>query len=45
MIRRFFKWLLTTVIIIFVLIGIAAISMNISHRVQPNSVLEVELNG
>ena len=45
MIRRFFKWLLTTAIIIFVLIGIAAISMNISHRVQPNSVLEVELNG
>src|SRR5271170_7663780 len=45
MIRRFFKWLLTTVIIIFVVVGIIAISEHISHRVQPDSVLEVELNG
>src|SRR5271163_24407 len=45
MIRRFLKWLLTTVIIIFVVVGIIAISEHISHRVQPDSVLEVELNG
>src|ERR1700734_1271701 len=45
MIRRFFKWLLSTVVIIFVVVGIIAISEHISHRVQPNSVLEVELNG
>ena len=35
----------TTAIIIFVLIDIAAISMNISHRVEPNSVLMVKLDG
>ena len=45
MIRRFFRWILRTVIIVVVLIGIAVISDYISHRVQPNSVLEVKLDG
>ena len=45
MFRRFFKWLLRTVIISLLLIAIIAISEHISHRIQPNSVLEVELNG
>jgi protease-4 len=45
MFRRFFRWILRTVIIIVVLFAIVAISEHISHRVQPNSVLSVELNG
>src|SRR5579863_4681520 len=45
MFRRFFRWIFRTVIIIVVLFAIVAISEHISHRVQPNSVLEVELNG
>ncbi|MGH7923257.1 MAG: S49 family peptidase, partial [Candidatus Binatus sp.] len=45
MFRRFFRWLIRTVIITVVLFAIVAVSDYISHRVQPNSVLEVELNG
>jgi len=45
MIRRFFRWIIRTVIIVVVLFAIVAISDYISHRVQPNSVLAVELNG
>jgi protease-4 len=45
MFRRFFRWILRTVLIAVVLFAIVAISDYISHRVQPNSVLAVELNG
>ncbi len=45
MFRRFFRWIIRTVIIVVVLFAIVAISDYISHRVQPNSVLAVELNG
>src|SRR5271166_3486090 len=45
MFRRFFRWILRTVIIAVVLFAIVAISEHISHRVQPNSVLSVELDG
>ncbi len=45
MFRRFFRWILRTVLIVVVLFAIVAISDYISHRVQPNSVLAVELNG
>jgi protease IV len=45
MFRRFFRWILRTVITLVVLFAIVAISDYISHRVQPNSVLAVELNG
>src|SRR6202051_4238498 len=45
MIRRFFRWILRTVLIVVVLITIVAVSEYISHRVQPNSVLSVELDG
>ncbi|MDB5107754.1 MAG: hypothetical protein JWM69_695, partial [Candidatus Binatus sp.] len=42
MIRRFFRWILRTVLIVVALVAIIAISEHISHRVQPNSVLSVE---
>jgi protease IV len=45
MFRRFFRWIVRTVIIVVVLLAIVAISDYISHRVQPNSVLAVELDG
>jgi protease IV len=45
MFRRFFRWIFRSVIILVVLIAIAVISDYISHRVQPNSVLEVKLDG
>ncbi len=45
MLRRFFRWIVRTVIIAVVLIAIIAISEHIAHRVQPNSVLSVELDG
>src|SRR5271167_2466769 len=45
MFRRFFRWIFRTAIVIAVLFAIVAISDYISHRVQPNSVLAVELNG
>ena len=45
MFRRFFRWIVRTVITVAVLFAIVAISDYISHRVQPNSVLAVELNG
>jgi protease-4 len=45
MFRRFFRWILRTVLIGILLFAIIAISDYISHRVQSNSVLAVELNG
>ena len=45
MFRRFFRWILRTVIIVVVLVAIVGISEHIMHRVQPNSVLSVELDG
>jgi protease IV len=45
MFRRFFRWVVRTVITFAVLFAIIAISDYISHRVQPNSVLAVELKG
>ena len=45
MFRRFFRWILRTVIIAVVLLAIVAISDHISHRVPPNSVLTVDLDG
>lgn len=45
MIRRFFRWILRTVLIVVALVAIVAISEHIAHRVQPNSVLSVELDG
>jgi protease-4 len=45
MFRRFFRWILRTVLIVVVLVAIVAISEHIAHRVQPNSVLLVELDG
>jgi protease IV len=45
MIRRFFRWIFRTVLILVVLVAIIAISEHISHRVQPNSILTVELDG
>ena len=45
MFRRFFRWFVRTVITLAVLFAIIAISDYISHRVQPNSVLAVELHG
>jgi protease-4 len=45
MFRRFFRWILRTVIVVVVLVAIVAISEHISHRVPPNSILSVELDG
>jgi protease IV len=45
MLRRFFRWIVRTVLVVVVLVAIVAISDYISHRVQPNSVLSVELDG
>ncbi len=45
MFRRFFRWVVRTLITLAVLFAIIAISDYISHRVQPNSVLAVELHG
>ena len=45
MLRRFFRWIVRTVLVAVVLVAIVAISDYISHRVQPNSVLSVELDG
>ncbi|MGC1400646.1 signal peptide peptidase SppA [Candidatus Binatus sp.] len=45
MFRRLFRWIIRTVVIAAVLIAIVAVSDYISHRVQPNSVLSVELDG
>src|SRR6202045_640429 len=45
MFRRFFRWILRTVLIVVVLVTIIAVSEHIAHRVQPNSVLSVELDG
>ena len=45
MFRRFFRWILRTAIIVVVLVAIVAISEHISHRVPPNSILSVELDG
>src|SRR5271166_821586 len=45
MFRRFFRWIFRTMLIAVVLFAIVALSDYISHRVQPNSVLAVELDG
>ncbi len=45
MLRRFFRWILRTALIVFVLFLIVAISEYISHRVQPGSVLMITLKG
>ena len=45
MLKRFFRWVVRSVLIAVVLFAIIAISDYLSHRVQPNSVLSVELNG
>ncbi|HEV2171452.1 MAG TPA: S49 family peptidase, partial [Candidatus Binatus sp.] len=45
MFKRFFRWIIRSVIIAAVLFAIVAISDYISHRVQPNSVLQVKLDG
>ena len=45
MLRRFFRWILRTVLIVAALFAIVLVSDYIAHRVQPNSVLAVELNG
>jgi protease-4 len=45
MFRRFFRWILRTVIIVVVLVVIVAVSEHMAHRVQPNSVLSVEFDG
>ena len=42
MLRRFFRWIIRTVITMVVLFAIVAISEYISHRVQPGSVLMVD---
>jgi protease IV len=45
MLKRLFRWIVRSVIIAAVLFAIVAISDYISHRVQPNSVLEITLDG
>src|SRR5271156_2448152 len=45
MFRRFFRWILRIVIVVVVLFAIIVVSDYISHRVQPNSVLAIELDG
>jgi protease-4 len=45
MIRGFFRWIFRAAIVAAALFAIVAISDYISHRVQPNSILCVELNG
>ena len=45
MFRRLFRWMLRAVIISVVLIAIIGVSDYLSHRVQPDSVLEVDLDG
>ncbi|HWJ40712.1 MAG TPA: signal peptide peptidase SppA [Candidatus Limnocylindrales bacterium] len=45
MFRRFFRWILRTVLIVVALFMIVVVSEYISHRVQPNSILTVELDG
>src|SRR5258708_36884582 len=45
MLRWMFRWIFRTVMVVVVLLLIAGISDYISHRVQPDSVLDVELKG
>ena len=45
MFRRFFRWIFRTVLVVVALFAIVAISEYISHRVQPNSVLSIEVDG
>ncbi len=45
MLRKLFRWLLRTVVILVVLGIVALLSEYISHRVQPGSVLVVTFNG
>jgi protease IV len=45
MLRRLFRWIFRFTIVVVVLFMIAVISDYISHRVQPDSILDVELKG
>jgi protease IV len=45
MLRRLFRWIFRFTIVVVVLFMIALISDYISHRVQPDSILDVELKG
>src|SRR5260370_2565724 len=45
MFRRLFRWIFRTVMVVVVLLMIAGISAYISHRVQPDSGVDVELKG
>jgi protease IV len=45
MFRSFFRWIFRAAIVVVLLVAIIAISEHIAHRVQPNSVLSVELDG
>ncbi len=45
MIRGFFRWIFRMAIVVVVLVAIIAISEHLSHRVQSNSILSVELDG
>ncbi|MFZ0659122.1 MAG: signal peptide peptidase SppA [Candidatus Binataceae bacterium] len=45
MLKKFFKWIIRTVIVIVILIAIVATSKYISHRVPNDSVLVVTLSG
>jgi protease IV len=45
MLRRLFRWIFRFTIVAVVLLLIAVISDYISHRVQPDSILDVELKG
>lgn len=45
MLRRLFRWIFRFAIVVVVLFMIAVISDYISHRVQPDSILDVELKG
>src|SRR5262249_36276715 len=45
MFRRLFRWFVRTIVIIAILIGLAALSDYVTHRVSPGSVLVVTLSG
>ncbi len=45
MLRKVFRWLLRTIVIVIALVVIALLSDYLSHRVQPGSVLVVDFKG
>ncbi len=45
MLKRLFRWLLRTAVIVAVLLMIAVIADYVNHRVKPGSVLVVTLDG